>query len=44
MPQVILYLSPEVDKKVNSDSKTQKLSKIDILQKIIEEYYKGVKK
>ena len=41
MPQTIMYLSPEIDKKVIEDSKEQKLSKMDILHNIVESYYKN---
>ena len=41
MPQTIIYLSPETDKKVVEDSKNQSLSKMDILHNIIENHYKS---
>ena len=40
MPQVMIYITPEIDKKILEESKLQNLSKIDILQKIIADHYK----
>ena len=42
MPQYVIYITPEIEKKIQGLKQEWKLSKSDVVQRILDDYFKQV--